>query len=72
MAREEKPQHGSDAGGPSVFVVLSAINLVILEVFALAPTLLQEHALQGADVGQGATAFLGADVEPDFLAGLLA
>jgi hypothetical protein len=55
-------QKGTDALGPSGFVVLAAFDALVVQVAAELPTFLQKHVAKSFDVLDDARAFACADV----------
>src|SRR3981189_814946 len=66
----QKLQERADALGPSGFVMLSAVDTLVGEIFAKLPTFLKEDVAKLFNIGDDARTFFGADVEPDSRTGL--
>src|SRR5882672_2522012 len=63
-------QKRSDALRPSRFVVLRAIDTLVVQIAAWLPAFFEEHVTELLDVLHDARAFACADVQPDARAGL--
>src|SRR2546423_10434312 len=58
-------QEWSNTFGPGGFVVLGALDTLVLQIVAEAPTFFQKHVAKALDVLHDARPFAGADVEPN-------
>src|ERR1700694_3611318 len=67
---KQELQKRPDAPRPSRFVVLRAIDTLVVQVAAWLPAFFEEHVTELFDVLHDARAFACADVQPDARAGL--
>src|ERR1700723_3010481 len=63
--RIQELQKGTDALGPSGFVVLAAFDALVVQVLAELPAFLQEHLTKLFDVLSKAPPFAYPNVQPD-------